>query len=270
MKTFRLIGMALLAVCVSFASCSDDDEPSKNDDGVITNQKQLMQIKMVDSETITWDFTYDSKGRLISINHAEKYNGRTERDITNYIWGNNTIIAEDDNSTRTYTLDNNLVKSINDTDDYSGWSNAIFTYNSSNQLIAVQNTYTDGTSVDAYTWNNGRITKLTYTENGSYYSEEDVYEYTYSGKTCKGYFPLYSPSDNDDIFYVHPELIGLRCSQLPDQIYNKDDDYEDIEKLTYTFDKDGYVESCTVVGTYKNLSNNTTDTEATIYTFTWE
>ena len=55
MKTFRLIGMALLAVCVSFASFSDDDEPSKNDDGVITNQKQLMQIKMVDSETITWD-----------------------------------------------------------------------------------------------------------------------------------------------------------------------------------------------------------------------
>lgn len=56
------------------------------------------------------------------------------------------------------------MKSINDTDDYSDWSNAIFTYNSSNQLIAVQNTYTDGTSVDAYTWNNGRITKLTYTE----------------------------------------------------------------------------------------------------------
>ena len=274
MKTFRLIGMALLAVvmCVNFASCSgdDDEEPIKNDDGVITNQKQLMQIKMVDSETITWDFTYDSKGRLISINHAEKYNGRTERDITNYIWGNNTIIAEDDNSTRTYTLDNNLVKSINDTDDYSGWSNATFTYNSSNQLIAVQNTYTDGTSVDAYTWNNGRITKLTYTENGSYYSEEDVYEYTYSGKTCKGYFPLYSPSDNDDIFYVHPELIGLRCSQLPDQVYSKDDYYEETSKYSYTFDKDGYVESCTVVNTEKNLSDNTTDTDTTIFTFTWE
>ena len=272
MKTFRLIGMALLAIvmCVNFTSCSDDDEPSKNDDGVITNQKQLMQIKMVDSETITWDFTYDSKGRLISINHAKKYNGRTERDITNYIWGNNTIIAEDDNSTRTYTLDNNLVKSINDTDDYSDWSNAIFTYNSSNQLIAVQNTYTDGTSVDAYTWNNGRITKLTYTENGSYYSEEDVYEYTYSGKTCKGYFPLYSPSDNDDIFYVHPELIGLRCSQLPDQVYSKDDYDEETSKYSYTFDKDGYVESCTVVNTEKNLSDNTIDTYTTVFTFTWE
>ena len=69
---------------------------------------------------------------------------------------------------------------------------------------------------------------------------------------------------------MHPELIGLRCSQLPDQIYSKDDNYEDIEKLTYTFDKDGYVENCTVVGTYKNLSNNTTNTETTTYTFTWE
>ena len=45
MKTFRFIGMALLAVVMSvnFTSCSDDEEePSKNDDGVITNQKLLI------------------------------------------------------------------------------------------------------------------------------------------------------------------------------------------------------------------------------------
>ena len=49
MKTFRLIGMALLIVvmCVNFASCSDDEEePSKNDDGVITNQKLLVELRM--------------------------------------------------------------------------------------------------------------------------------------------------------------------------------------------------------------------------------
>lgn len=36
MKTFRFIGMALLAVVMSvnLTSCSDDDEPSKNDDGI--------------------------------------------------------------------------------------------------------------------------------------------------------------------------------------------------------------------------------------------
>ena len=275
--------MALLAVvmCVNFASCSDDDEePIKSDDGLITNQKQLMQIKMVDDSegsNITWDFTYDSKGRLISIISADKYNGRTDRDTTNYIWGNNTIIAKDDNSTETYYLNNNLVvKSNNSRDDNYSWSNAAtFTYNSSNQLIAVQNTDTDrtyvNTYVDTYTWNNGRITKITYTENDSY---EEVYEYTYSGKTCKGYFPLYSfDEEYSDIYIVHPELIGLRCSQLPDQVYIKDDDYDDIEetiKYSYTFDKDGYVESCTEVDTEKDLSDNTTGTRTIIYTFTWE
>ncbi|WP_148371866.1 DUF4595 domain-containing protein [Bacteroides bouchesdurhonensis] len=275
MKTFRLIGMALLAVvmCVNFASCSDDDEePIKNDDGVITNQKQLMQIKMVDdSDVITWDFTYDSKSRLISINHAESYDdGETYRDITNFTWSNNTIVAEDDDVISTYSLNDNLVRTIRQTRDNSWERKRTFAYNSSNQVVNIQTTEESYTDTDSYTWDNDRIVKLTSTEKGSYHNDEYVYEYTYNGKTCKGYFPLYSPYDSDDIFYVHPELIGLRCSQLPDQVYSKDKYYENIDKFTYTFDKDGYVESCTVVGTYKNLSDNTTDTETTIFTFTWE
>ena len=55
MKTFRLIGMALLAVVMSmnFTSCSDDDEPSKNDDGVITNQKQLVELRMTYEDEVS-------------------------------------------------------------------------------------------------------------------------------------------------------------------------------------------------------------------------
>ena len=77
-------------------------------------------------------------------------------------------------------------------------------------------------------------------------------------------------NDIDNIFLVHPELIGLRYSQLPDQVqdYYFVDYYEETKKYSYTFDKDGYVESCTVLHTTKTLSDNTTDT--TIYTFTWE
>lgn len=39
MKIFRLIGMVLLVIvmCVNFIFCSDDEEFSKNDDGVIIN-----------------------------------------------------------------------------------------------------------------------------------------------------------------------------------------------------------------------------------------
>ncbi len=260
MRTFRLIGMALLAIvlCVNFASCSSDDdgEPTQNDDGVVTNQKKLTQIKMVDDDGISiWNFSYDSKGRLVF-----KKGGVTGN--TNYTWGSNVIMADDNNSTRTYTLSNNLVKSISDTDD-NDWSNAIFTYNSNNQLAKVE----DDTHTEIYTWQGERITKITSTYQ---YGEKYIDEFTYSGKTCKGYFPLYSPSDNDEIFYVHPELIGLRCSQLPDQVSSKDDNYEEISKYTYTFDKDGYVESCTKVYTFKDLSSNRTETDTTVFTFTWE
>ena len=278
MKTFRFLGMALLAIvmCVNFTSCSDDgEEPAKNEDGVITNQKQLVQIKRGDdSEYTTWDYTYDFKGRLTSIIRTEKYNGRTERKITNYSWGNNIIVAEDGNSTRTYTLSNNLVKSISETDG-GDWGNATFTYNSSNQLIAVQNivdisAYRTYVETYTYAWDNGKITTYTYTDSN--WEGEDVYKYIYSGKTCNGHcYILYSPCDNDDIFYVHPELIGLRCSQLLDQIYYRDDydGYEVIQKYSYTFDKDGYVKSSTEIRTITNDTNHT-DTRTRIFTFTWE
>ena len=68
MKTFRLIGMALLAVvtCLNFTSCSDDDneEPERNDDGIVTNQKRLVRIYSNNVGEYIHDFIYDSKGRL--------------------------------------------------------------------------------------------------------------------------------------------------------------------------------------------------------------
>lgn len=289
MKTSRLLGMALLAILVSmnFAACgSDDDEgdtPIKNGDGIITNQKKLMELKMTgDSEAVTWEFSYDSKGRLASVIHTEKYGSETDRDITNYTWSNNTIIAEDGRSTRTYTLNDGLVKTIRDTDN-KDWNNTSFTYNSSNQLIAAKDVDSHNyTYITTYTWENERITKVTYDDN----STTDI---SYSGKTCKGYFPLYTFDDDDAIFYTHPELAGMRTTQLPDQMYSKDKEYEETEKYTYALDKDGYVEICTVVDTdvynnpsqdlngdgvitddEKNASNTTTHTSTTIYTFKWE
>lgn len=276
MRTFRFLGMAIIAILigVNFIACSDDEEDDttiKNEDGIVTNQKQLMQIKMVeDSDIITWDFTYDSKGRLIAINHAEKYDGGTDRDITNYTWSNNTIVAEDDDVTSTYSLNDNLVRTIRQTRDNSWERKRTFAYNSSNQVVNIQTTEGNHADTDSYTWDNDRIVKLASTEKGSYYNDEYVYEYTYGGKTCKGYFPLYSPYDSDDIFYVHPELIGLRNSQLPNKIYSKDKYSETTENFAYTFDNDGYVKSCTVVGIEKNLSGSTTYTVTTIFTFTWE
>lgn len=262
MRTFRLIGMAILAVCVTFASCSsdDDEELTKNDNGIITNQKRLKQIKI---NTTLLDFTYDSKGRLTCATRTWKDG---DQDITNYVWGSNIIMAEDDYNTDTYILDKNLVRSVTFGSDY----NYTFTYNSSNQLIADQVIGEYETYKRTYTWDNGKISKITTTSGD--YSNESVGEFIYSGKTCKGYFPLYVSyvlyEDDNYIFCAHPELIGMHCSQLPDKVYYKNS--ESTYEYSYTFDKDGYVESCTEVYTDKSPSSNTTETYTTIYTFTWE
>lgn len=104
------------------------------------------------------------------------------------------------------------------------------------------------------------------------FSDEDIHELSYSGKTCKGYLPImvWSVDDLRPLLEAHPELAGMRCNQLPDKIYSKEENYETTEQYSYTFDKDGYVESCTEVSTYKRLNNNETRTETTIYTFKWE
>ena len=87
------------------------------------------------------------------------------------------------------------------------------------------------------------------------FSDEDIHELSYSGKTCKGYLPImvWSVDDLRPLLEAHPELAGMRCNQLPDKIYSKDEIDETTEQYTYTFDKDGYVESCTEVSTYKRL-----------------
>lgn len=256
MKTFRLIGMALLAVvmCLNFTSCSDDDneEPERNDDGIVTNQKRLVRIYNNDAGECIHDCIYDSKGRLSTMFY---YNN-----TFNYTWGDGTIteIFEYNNGrdqkTTTFSINrnNNLIRSLHEQN-----KNATFSYNSSNQLIELKDLYSTRRT---FTWEKDRIVKVV--EN---YKDNDniTIEYTYSGKSCKGYFPLYDIFIRDGvsggIIYAHPELIGLRCTQLPDQRINRSGNYESIDKYTYTFDKDGYIESFTIENRYLN-----------VYTFTWE
>ena len=89
MKTFRLIGMALLAIvmCVNFTSCSDDEEePSKNDDGVITNQKLLIELRMTNEDEVSiTEYSYGSNGKLISATNTEQYDGSTHQYLYSHL-----------------------------------------------------------------------------------------------------------------------------------------------------------------------------------------
>lgn len=91
MKTFRLIGMALLAIvmCVNFASCSDDDEEE-------TGTNIVGTWKYTSNEDGTGSFTFKSNGGLI--------------------WDD----GEETTSNHTYQLNDSELKIIfNDNDDYT-------------------------------------------------------------------------------------------------------------------------------------------------------
>lgn len=302
MKTFRFLGMALIAILVSvnFAACSsDDDEIIKDDDGVITNEKKLVEMKEVYEKdgTNVKAFSYDSKGKLISI--VEK-DSDDDSYITHITWGENSVKESEDGNSVTYSLTDGLVRSGSESDgrDYS------FAYNSSKQLTTYQYGDKHESSTRTLTWDNGKVTKMDY-------DGEEISTITYSNQTCKGYFPLMVLMVEDDfkLLLAHPELIGMRVTQLPSQSYSKDvqksehydeffketykfeNIYEYTTKFTYKLNSDGYVESVTMEETdtqtnkysfqdrngdgvisddERNITDTHTDTYTTTYTFKWE
>lgn len=268
MKTFRMIGMALFAVlmCVNFAACSssDDDEPEvDNESGVVTNGKKLIEIKEVDDDGWfdVYSLSYDSKGRLISI--VGKESDSNSNDIISFTWGENTIIESYGTESITYSLTDNLIRKVKETDG----CNSTFAYNSSKQLTDDTHTHSYGeTSSQTYSWQGGKLVGMTYNDE---YDNEKV-TITYGNKTCKGFFPLAGFLVEDDyrLLLAHPELVGLRFTNLPSKIETKGEDYSYTETCSYTFDDDGYLESMTVEEV--EVYSGETYTEVSVYNFKWE
>ena len=112
MKTFRLIGLVLFTIIMSvkLSSCSKDNEDLNTN----IKEKKLVQAKQLslnseENSSTTFDFCYDSKDRLISVTHT--YSSSDIR-ITNYMWGNNIIVEQTEDSNMIFNLENNLVKTI--------------------------------------------------------------------------------------------------------------------------------------------------------------
>ena len=307
MRTFRLIGMALIAVmtCANFTACSsDDDEVIKDDDGVVTREKKLVEMKESydskdDVHVDVMTFSYDGKGKLITV--VQKCSDDNSSNITNITWGENTFKESSNGESITYSVNDGLVRTGSESDG----RNYSFAYNSSKQLTTYQyGDKNDDTTTRTLTWDNGKVTKMTY-------KKDEPSTITYGNQTCKGYFPLMVLMVEDDFkaMLAHPELIGMRATQLPSQTYSKYvqkgehyDDYfketykyenikEETTKFTYKLTTDGYVESVTMeetdIETYKysfqdkngdgkisdderDITDTHTDTYTTTYTFKWE
>lgn len=267
MKTFRLIGAALLAVlmCANFASCSKDDDAKNtdvggNDEGgnqeVTVNEKKLVKMAINDE---TYTFSYDDEGRLCSATEIDIYGNTTDKYEYQFIWGDDAVVVKyertggygsDYTETYTLTLKNGLVRS-------SEYGNATIYYNSSNRFIRSEEV-TDGINIDAI-WDKDKFVSVErYFRNDSFTEYEASLTY---GETCKkGYFPLIPEMIDFDcniLFMAHPEIAGMRTNQLPNTYSPDDEEFS----LTYEYDKEGYISKI-------KMKNEDGDSET--YTLTWK
>ena len=249
MKTSKMVGLALVAIAlgVSLTSCSKDD-PTKEESGTVVNEKKLTKIDFSDGHTSYGyiSFTYDDKGRLTK---AEQINDSGYSFTETMMWGDDAVKintsekynGEEVNSSYTLPLVNGLVQSF---------SQYTPIYNQSNKLIEWGTERAKTTII----WDGDKLVSAT--EN--YYDHVYDYTLTYEKSCNKGYFPLLG--DLIDVgyghflFLAHPELLGLRTTQLPKTMaYTYDNKDSNVDSFSYELDKEGYISKMTT--TYSDVGS---------------
>lgn len=268
MKTIKFIGMALFAIlmCVNFTSCNQDDDPTKNDNGIITKEKKLTKIEINEfiwvmnpftgkwgsnthKEIIT--FKYEQQGKLLEATLVGSGCNGSYNYSYQFTWTNDAILIkeiniEDNNSISNYTLslENGLVKCDDSYDNY------VYNYNSLNRLIKYSSDEWNEPEITSITWDGDKLCSI-YKENYVGYYDYVKSNFYYE-KTCqKGYSPLLAMEVDgvcNLLFIAHPEIIGIRTSQIPTEhtyttarqhTNTTEDNYSSI--ISYEFDNDGYI-----------------------------
>ena len=233
MKTFKMIGIALMAVlmCVNFTACSEDYPTGDSPTPKPTNEKKLVKVmQYIDNTRLgsTTEFKYNEQGYISEaiFSYNEGYGWKSSTYKCNWDFSNNSMtVLEDGEEDIKYTF--SYGKIISYTDLRWGEESTYYTYDKNGYIIGGKSKYNTTT----YIWNNGKLLM------------DDRY-IRYSQQTCKGYFPLLGEYTGlDDLYMVHPELCGAKMNYLPSTIsYNNGTYYT----LNYELDSEGYVISYSV------------------------
>lgn len=224
-----------------------------SDGGDFSNEKKL--IKLASSDDFFISFTYDDQERLIEAKRSDGY----KQAMT---WGDDAVklsaIERYDGieyiDSYTLSLSNGLVQNCC----FDNYQPYIAVYNQSDRLIK----WGDSDSEIRISWEGDKLVSATeYDEYGYIYDYTITYE-----KSCrKGYFPLSIIMDlefNFYLYFAHPELLGLRTSQLPASVtYTYDDNSSSTHIYSYEFDNDGYI---------SKVTESSGDSIYGILTLTWE
>ncbi|MBR4848075.1 MAG: DUF4595 domain-containing protein [Bacteroidaceae bacterium] len=279
MKTFRMIGMALMAVlmCVNFTACSEDD-PTDEEGSSTTqpnNEKKLVGMSS-HSERINdvYDFKYSKDGRIseIQTDYVRSYEQGIV--IYKYNWHSkdSMTVTRDGELARSFYLSNGkIIRQIDYDTESAPEDFYYFEYDNEGHIKEYE--FIDDehfNNTKTYTWGNDKLLRCGINHINNYFSYSSTIYIRYSSTTFKGIFPLFCENvglGQDDLFMVHPELVGARTIYLPTEIGGENED----EKYTfsYEFDTDGYVTSCTVIE-YDHRSGSWLPAETYVYNFVWE
>ena len=289
MKTFRMIGMALLAILLSvnLVSCDkDEDGTTGGGSGAATgsgvslgNGKKLVRVLEFSdgggelmSKT---ELKYDAQGRVVEADNKWKdyTGGPWIPDNIKYCWESNKVTGswKGYNPEYEYMFAGGKVskkleywKDPEDGDWNIGTYN--FIYDKDGHIKEHwRDDEGEKCDVNTYTWNNGQLSLIEEDDEGEYSSEH----FRYGNQTCKGFNPmlfLYVEAVYHDeyIFMAHPELIGIETTHLPAKSVKGD--YT--TTFEYELDSDGYVIGCTTRGTYANWGGSGSNVD--YYEFVWE
>ncbi|MEY8685224.1 DUF4595 domain-containing protein [Bacteroides sp. AN502(2024)] len=252
MKVFRLIGMALLALCMNFASCSNDDDEN-NAGGTVVSGKLLLRMTTTDSGNRPFQFNYNEKRQLTSI-PVTPWDEKLDIE-----WLNSKVLAKtvrtSDNSSLEeayFTIDKEKGV-VTHTDvmwvgDYRGLQTTTLTYDKDNHLIK-----TSGAHKCTWSWENGNVVKFTlYSNDGVTIDHTCTFTY-HTDKENKhpvmdiewvGFYYTSTTEMADKLFVVHPYLLGTPNKNLLKSVtrtdYCHNPKREWTTSFTYEFDSDGY------------------------------
>ena len=238
---------ALIAGFVT--SCGDDDDDDEgngNSGGKTVSQKKLKKLV---EDNYYWEYTYDKDGRCTS--YSEFYQNEPN-EKANYKYEGNKIIEEcclldgEVRSTITVIINPNGYIESKTTENGGSSDKTVYAYDNQGHLISETCTDDDGyCRITTYTWENGNISKVeTHENNSGYEYKQTMYvEYTNSNYAT----PLenkagfnWSQIDDGFILPYYFGTGGVALKNLPVAIKYEEEERNDVQTLTWTFDGDGY------------------------------
>ncbi len=255
-KTFKLIGMCLvaLAMTMTFAACEPRDSGNNddNDSGGIPARQAMStsgrNIKTLsinsggNEDDAVANFTYDAQGRVVQ----ESIQTDGELLVTTYEYNEGTVVAtrSDNNmpySTIIYTLADGRVVSSVETDNYAPKNSYTLSYQYLNGCLTAIG---DGDYISSYTWSDGNLTGM----------DDGEVEVAYNTDNCTGKVELWLLASFDDLSMALQGYFGNGTKNRPISVTNH------YAKATFTisYEVDSYGDPTTITTTYGGISETLT------------